>query len=119
MCWLQDKLPNDLRILAGKKHPQIKLQRCRKWTFVWLVHTTLYTISSTKTKVSKKSSSCWQNPALCDRSILYFPFCLRYHLASDRAILYGNASFSILVFSTKKRYSSFLEKGSRFSENLF
>ena len=31
-------------------------------------------------------------------------------MASDRAILYGNVSFSILMLPTKKRYSSFLKK---------
>ena len=31
-------------------------------------------------------------------------------LASDMAVLYGNAAFSILVFSTKKRYSSLSKK---------
>ena len=39
-------------------------------------------------------------------------------LASDRAVLNGNDVFSILVVSTKKRYSSFL-KGFHFPENLF
>ena len=33
-----------------------------------------------------------------------------YSLASDRAILNGNDVFSILVASTKKKYSSFLKK---------
>ena len=31
-------------------------------------------------------------------------------LASDRAVLYGNVAFSVLVLSTEKRYSSFLKK---------
>ena len=31
-------------------------------------------------------------------------------LASDRTVLNGNDAFSILVVSTKKRYSSFLKK---------
>ena len=31
-------------------------------------------------------------------------------LASGRAVLYGNIAFSILVLSTKKRYSNFLKK---------
>ena len=31
-------------------------------------------------------------------------------LASDKAVLYGNDVFSILVLSTKKRYFGFLEK---------
>ena len=31
-------------------------------------------------------------------------------LASDMTVLYGNAALSILVLSTKKRYSNFLKK---------
>ena len=31
-------------------------------------------------------------------------------LASDRAVLYGNVVFSILVLSNKKRYSNFFKK---------
>ena len=46
-----------------------------------------------------------------DGSILYSPSNL---LAFDRAVLFQNVVFSILVFSTKKRYSSF-EKGFHFS----
>ena len=42
------------------------------------------------------------------------PFCCHHSivliLASDRAVLNGNDVFSILVASTKKRYSSFLKK---------
>ena len=34
------------------------------------------------------------------------------------AVLYENNAFSILVFSTKKWYSSFLKKGFRFPEKL-
>ena len=38
-------------------------------------------------------------------------FCSRHStLASDRAVLIGNDMLSILVVSTKKPYSSFLEK---------
>ena len=35
------------------------------------------------------------------------------------AALYGNDAFSMLVRSTKERYSSFLKKKIRFLENLF
>ena len=38
-------------------------------------------------------------------------------MASYRAVLYGNTAFSILVFSTEKRYSTFVKK-ILFSENL-
>ena len=40
-------------------------------------------------------------------------------LASDKAVLNGDDVFSILVVSTKKRCSSFFEKGFRFPENVF
>ena len=40
------------------------------------------------------------------------PFCTPHSfvltLASDRVVLYGNVMLSVLVLSTKKRYSSFL-----------
>ena len=38
---------------------------------------------------------------------------------SKMAVLYGNDALSILALSTKKRFSSDLEKGFRFPENLF
>ena len=51
-------------------------------------------------------------------------FCTHYILfvltmASDMTVVYGNDAFSILVLSTKKRYSSFHGKGFRFPQNLF
>ena len=33
-------------------------------------------VSYTGTRFSKKCSSYWQNSVLCDKYILYFPFCL-------------------------------------------
>ena len=48
------------------------------------------------------------------RSLWYVHFVLPvlfvFALASDWAVLYGNVAFSILVLSTKRRYSSFLKK---------
>ena len=42
------------------------------------------------------------------------PFCTPYSigltLASERAVLYGNVAFSVLLLSTRKRYSPFLKK---------
>ena len=40
-------------------------------------------------------------------------------LGSDMAVLYANDAFSILMRSTKKRYSQFFEISFRFLENLF
>ena len=57
-------------------------------------------------KIKKKQLS--KNSVLCDRSIL------KSSLASDRAVLYGNVAFSILVVSTKKMATRFSEKGVRF-----
>ena len=37
----------------------------------------------------------------------------------DRAVLYGNVAFLILVVSTKKPYSSFLKKGFIFHKTAF
>ena len=62
-----------------------------------------------KLKFKKKYSSYWQNYVLRDRSILYF-ILFALTLAPDKAVLYGNDAFSILVLSTKKRYSSFSKK---------
>ena len=39
--------------------------------------------------------------------------------ASDMAVLFGNNAFSILVLSTKKRYSSFLKKALVFQKICF
>ena len=35
------------------------------------------------------------------------------------AVFYGNDAFLILILLTEKRYSSFFEKGFRFTENVF
>ena len=40
-------------------------------------------------------------------------------LASDMTVLYGNDAFSILVLSTKKRYSSFLKMAFVFQKTYF
>ena len=54
-----------------------------------------------------KKSFLWKNSILCDRFILFV-----VTLAFDKAVLYGNAMFSIVVLSTKKWHSSF-------SKNMF
>ena len=40
-------------------------------------------------------------------------------LVFDKAFLYENATFSIIILSSKKLYSSFLKKTFSFPENLF
>ena len=89
---------------------------------IWVVGTSnqLFTTNFSK---KKKKNSCWQNSIFCDRSILYSPFyCLSVFdhfmnlalkgliFVSDSAVLYGNVSFSIFLYSTKKLYSSLLKK---------
>ena len=51
--------------------------------------------------------------------IFQHDFVARLTLVSDITDLYGNDAFSILVLSTKKRYSSFFEKGFPFPEICF
>ena len=103
-----------LRILTGKKHPEIKLQRLQKrriWTFGLLVHK----INSIK-EVLKLKQIFQQNKVVTGKTPLFVigPFRSRHSiclkLASDRAGLNGNYVSSILVVSTKKQCSSFLEK---------
>ena len=74
----------------------------------WYIKSNLYT-RKLKTKFLRKYSSYLQNSVLYDRSIWYSL------LASDRAVLYGNVAFSILVLLTKKRRRAsrnFLRQGS-------
>ena len=54
-----------------------------------------------------KSSLFVIGPFCSRHSVLFYLFVLI--LASDRAVLNGSYVFSILVVSTKKRYSSFLK----------
>ena len=64
-----------LRILTGKKHPKIKLQRLRKiriLTFGSLVHqiNSFQEVLKLQKIFKKKIISYCQNSTLCDRSIL-------------------------------------------------
>ena len=72
----------NISILTGKKHRQIKLSKNK--------------VVTGKTPLS----------------VAHFAVTILFvlTLASDMAVLYGNDAFSILVRSTKKRYSSFLRK---------
>ena len=66
------KIKSALRILTGKKHPKIKLQRLQKiqmLAFGSLVHQLFSRVSEIGTNFPKKLSSYWQNSTLCERSI--------------------------------------------------
>ena len=68
-------------------------------------------------KCLKPYSYC-QKFVLCGSSILHFPLPIVLTLASDRADLYGNVAFSILVLSNKNDSPVFLKK-LVFLANLF
>ena len=77
---------------------------------IWVVSTTNQIFrrgSHTETKFSK-------NKVVTDRTLLqvYFvlPILLVLTMASDKAILFENVALSILIYLTKKQYSSFLIK---------
>ena len=92
----------------------MKLQRFRKvgiWNIGWLVHQiySLYEVPKLKQNFRKnnqllaKLRSFWQ--VYFEHQILFV-----LKLASDRVLLYGNLTFSILLLSTKMRYSNFFKK---------
>ena len=64
-----------LRILAGEKHPQIRLQHLIRKVWICVVCTSHQPF---KRKFLKKWSSYWKNPVVCDRFILYSPFYFSY-----------------------------------------
>ena len=53
------------------------------------------------------------------RSLFVLPILFVLTLASDRAVLYEIVAFSILLLSTKKRYSSFLKRVCVFQKTCF
>ena len=92
----------------------MKLQHFRKlwiWTFDWLVHqiNSLYEALKLKQNFRKNKVVTGKIPFF-----VIGPFCTPHsvclNLATDREVLFGNVLFSFLVLSTKKRYSSFLER---------
>ena len=103
-----------LSILTRKRHPQIKPERLREvriWTFGQLVHQiTLYEVLKLKQKFRKKLKQLLAKDRSLRQVPFVFPFLFVLTLASDRAILYGNVAFSILLLSIKKSYSSFQKK---------
>ena len=105
-----------LRILTGKKHPKSKLQRLRKirlWTFGSLVHLENWNRFSKKIRqLLAKLHSLWKV-----RFVVVILFVLT--LASGRTVLNENYMFSILVVSTKKWYSCFLNMIYVFQEICF
>ena len=71
----QIQFVSELRILTGKKHPQIKLQRFRKlwiWTFGWLLHQTNFLYEALKLK-----QNFWKNKVVTGKTRFFVigPFC--------------------------------------------
>ena len=121
--WCQLKGHTYWRILTGKKHPKIKLQRLQKiriWTFGSLAQqiNSLY-------EVLKLEQIFEKNKVVTGKTLLFLigPFCSRHSvvltLAYDRAVFNGNGVFSILVVSTKKTVLQFFEKDFRLPEIFF
>ena len=83
-----------LKILTGKKHPQIKLKFLQK-------------------EVLKMQSDFQKNKEVIGKLRcfwkLHFVFLIIFVLTSvfDKAVLYGNVAFSILVLSSKKQHARF------------
>ena len=116
-CW---RIPERLRILTRKKHPQLRLQRFQKlwiWTFGWLVHqiNSLYEVLKLKQIFVKTKLVTGKNSFF-----MIGPFCTPHSICLGIGFWQSSfVAFSILVLSTKKTVLQFFEKGFRFSENLF
>ena len=103
-----------LKILTGKKHLQIKLQRLQK-VWIWAFGSLLHQIKSLY-KALKLKQSFRKNKVVTGKTsffemvhfVLTSLFVLT--LAFDVVVLYGNDTFSVLLPSTKKHYPSFLKK---------
>ena len=103
-----------LRKLTGKKHRQTKRQRLQK-VRIWAFGSLLYQINSLYEVLKLKQNLQETKQLLAKlRSLRQVHFILTILfvliLASDIAVLNGNDAFSILVFSTKRLYPSFLKK---------
>ena len=101
-----------VKVLIGKKHCQIKLQRIQKlwiWSFGSLVHqiNSFYEVLKRKQNFRKNKVVTGKTSFFEVHFVLTILFVLK--LALDVVVLYGNVVFSILVPSTK-RYSNFLKK---------
>ena len=103
-----------LRILTGKKHREMKLQRLQKvqiWAFGLLVQkSTLYKRFLNWNKIFKKIKQLLAKIRFLRQVHFVVTILFVLTFASDMTIFYGNDAFSILVLSTKKLYSSFLKK---------
>ena len=92
----------DLRILTGKKHPQIKLQCFRKvsiWKPWWLVHQT-----NSLCEVFKLKQSFWKNKVVTGKTQFFLidPFC-----APQPICLNISSWQSSFLMTNKKRYEVF------------
>ena len=114
MTWLvvenyDDSRNPKLRILTGKKHSKTPSAYEKYEYRIWVVGTSNQFFkrgSYTETKISKQ----WIRTPF----FVIIPFCTDIlfvlTLASEMAVLCRNIAFSILLLSTKNRYSSFLKK---------
>ena len=98
--WL--KLTVVLKILIGKKHPQIEFQRLRK---VWIrtYGSLVYQINSLE-EVLKLKQNFQKNKVVTGKT----PFFVIGPFSTHHSSCLGNHVFSILILATKKQYSSFL-----------
>ena len=74
---------------------------------IWIVGTSnqLFVRDSyTEKFFSKNKVVTGKTPFFCEK------LCTPHSIYLNRAVLYGNVAFSILLLSTKKQYSSFLKK---------
>ena len=109
-----------LRILTGKKAPSNKTSALIKSTnkVCWYIKSTLYKKFLNWNKIFIRVKQLLAKLPYLWKAyfVVTVPFVLT--LASDMAVLNGNDALSILVLSTKNRYSSFLKQSFRFPENL-
>ena len=113
----------DLKILTGKKHPKIKLQRSRKiriWTFGSLVHQ----INSIK-EVLKLKQIFQKDKVFTGKTPLFVigPFCSSHSICLNIGFWYGSFVWKSCVFNLSafnwKMVLQFFEKAFHFPENLF
>ena len=79
---------------------------------IWVVGTlNLVFIRGFYNEKTRKTSFCKVNFVL--------PFLFVLTLVLDKAVLYGNIAFSIIVLSSKEWYSCFFKNRFSFPENLF
>ena len=76
----------------------------------WYIKSTLYTKFLNWNRIFKKIKQLLAKLRSLLQVHFVLPILFALTLASDRAALYGNNAFSILVISTKKQYSSFQKR---------